>query len=152
VSRRRPRRRRRRRERPATPPTPTDGFIALPRPVNASGVSLAAIATTHDRVRAILGSHLWKLGFVTEAIEVPSEAMPEPDAEWAVRVVARRRALRHSSRGRRRRRSDDRLQLAVPCRVQRRSFGRLHVHYRLPPTQRLAPVHRLPAPPRRAHG
>jgi hypothetical protein len=131
---------------------PTDGVIVLPPPVRASDASLAAIATTHDRVRAILGSHLWKLGFVTEAIEVPREAVPEPDAEWDVRVVARRRALWHSAGRRRRRNGDDRLQLDVTCRVRRRAFGRLLVHYRLPPTQRLAPVHRLPASPRRAHG
>jgi hypothetical protein len=149
--RRRPRPQPPRRDRPAIPPTPTDGVIVLPPPVTASRLSLAAIATTHDRVRAILGSHLWKLGFVTEAIEVPTEATPEPDAEWDVRVVARRRALRARGAGRRRRRgSGERVQLDVACRVRRRPFGRLHVHYRLPPMQRLAPVHRLP--PQRTHG
>lgn len=140
-----------RRDRAALPRTPTDGVIVLPAPVAASRLSLAAIATTHDRMRAILGSHLWRLGFVTEAIEVPTEATPEPDAEWHVRVIARRRALHARGAGRRRRRGgEDRLQLNVTCRVRRRPFGRLHVHYRLPPIQRLASVHRLPS--RRAHG
>jgi hypothetical protein len=142
--------RRRKRRRAAPPPPRTEGVIELPAPATVSNAGMAAIATTHDRLRAILGSHLWKLGFVTETIDVPTEAMPQPDARWEVRVVARRRALRGGAQ--RRRISSDRLLLAVPCRVRRRLFGRLDVHYQLPPMHSLAPVYRLRPSQRRAHG
>src|SRR5215218_1966092 len=92
--------------RSVVPPTRTNGVIALPPHATASGTSMAAIAMTHDRVRAILGSHLWKLGFVTERIELPTNAVPRPDTSWEVRVVARRRAQRRPVRRRRRDRDD----------------------------------------------
>jgi len=121
---------RRRRPVPLAPAT-TEGVIPLPPPATASNTSLEAIATTHDRVRAILGSHLWKLGFVTEQIEVPPEAGPRPGASWEVRIVAHRRALRQP-RGRRRRDRSTRLHLSVRCHVRRRLFGRVLVKYELP--------------------
>jgi len=132
------------------PPARTDGVIPLPPPATAANASREAIATTHDRLRAILGSHLWKLGFVTEEIEVPPEASPRPDASWEVRVVARRRALRET-RGRQLHGRDARLHLAVRCRVTRRLFGRVLVHYELP-TQGVAPVRNLTTGHQRVHG
>lgn len=140
----------RRRRSVPLPPAATEGIIPLPPPATASNSSLEAIETTHDRVRAILGSHLWKLGFVTEQIDVPAEAGPRPDASWDVQIVARRRALR-DARGSRRRGRSARLQLAVRCHVRRRLFGRVLVHYELPMSGS-APVHRITTGSGRAHG
>jgi len=122
-------------------PATTEVVIPLSPPATRSNGSLEAIETTHDRVRAILGSHLWKLGFVTEQIDVPAEAGPQPDASWDVQIVARRRALR-DARGSRRRGCSARLELAVRCHVRRRLFGRVLLHYELP-MNGSAPVHRI---------